>query len=78
MTPQFRERYISREEHNSIVAYYKKLVVQLHRTANRKTATGISEVCQERRGGEDCWTELGDMKFCGSATNVIKLTVRPN
>ncbi len=29
MTRQFHERYITREEHNSIVAYYRKLVVQL-------------------------------------------------
>ena len=27
----FQQRYISRDEHDSVVAYYKKLVVHLHR-----------------------------------------------
>jgi len=42
MTPQFHERYISRAEHNAIVAYYKKLVVQLHQ--NRQTAKDESHL----------------------------------
>lgn len=31
MTQWFDERYISRGEHQEIVAYYRKLVAQLHR-----------------------------------------------
>jgi len=31
MVEWFHERYISRTEHQEIVDYYKKLVVQLHR-----------------------------------------------
>jgi hypothetical protein len=42
MTPQFHERYISRAEHNAIVAYYKKLVVQLHQ--NRQTVKDESHL----------------------------------
>lgn len=30
MVEWFQEKYISREEHQSVVAYYRKLVVQLH------------------------------------------------
>lgn len=32
MVEWFQERYVSREEHQNVVAYYKKLVVQLHGT----------------------------------------------
>lgn len=31
MTQWFQERYISRGEHQQVVDFYKKLVVQLHR-----------------------------------------------
>jgi hypothetical protein len=38
MVEWFHERYISRAEHQEIVDYYKKLVVQLHRKVSELRA----------------------------------------
>lgn len=47
----FNERYISREEHQEIVAYYKKLVAELHCKVQvlRKAAEASTDLRQALR-----------------------------
>lgn len=41
MTEWFRERYVERNEHDRIVAYYAKLVAQLYAQVKELRAAGI-------------------------------------
>lgn len=41
MTEWFQERYISRVEHDEIVAYYAKLVAHLYRQVTELRAAGV-------------------------------------
>jgi hypothetical protein len=48
MTEWFHERYISRAEHEEIVAYYAKLVAQLYRQVTELRAAGVDAQAIDR------------------------------
>jgi len=52
MVEWFHERYISRAEHQEIVDYYKKLVVQLHRKVSELKAHIDLQVDAAAAGGQ--------------------------
>lgn len=48
MTEWFHERYISRAEHEEVVAYYAKLVAQLYRQVTELKAAGVDAQAIDR------------------------------
>ena len=78
MTQWLNERYISRVEHQKVVAYYKKLVVQLHGKVRELQAQAETpahcappQFRQPPAGTDDRATETGTI---GRNGNVIRVT----
>ena len=78
MTQWLNERYISRVEHQKVVAYYKKLVVQLHgkvrelqAQAETPALAASPQFRQPPVGPDDRAIETGTV---GRNGNVIRVT----
>ena len=78
MTQWLNERYISRVEHQKVVAYYKKLVVQLHGKVRELQAQAETpahaappQFRQPPAGTDDREMETGTV---GRKGNVIRVT----
>ena len=78
MTQWLNERYISRVEHQKVVAYYKKLVVQLHGKVRELQAQAETPAQaappQIRRPPADTDDRATETGTIGRNGNVIRVT----
>jgi len=72
MIQWFEERYISREEHQRIVDYYRKLVAQLYCTVRDLRTAGETQKTQVPTATK----EPGDIPTTGHVSNVITVDFR--
>lgn len=81
MVEWFHERYISRDEHQQVVAYYTKLVAQLYSQvrdlrAAQARAQAVAEVKPEERPAETEAPPTAMPPPADESTNVIRVDFR--